>query len=367
MQKQVVVFITVIAAAIVLAFLVITSGMSPLMVLFGLLALGAIVTFFPRWEFVRDYERLVMFRLGRFIGVKGPGWIFYIPNVDSMERVDLRTQTIDIAPQSVITNENVTLKVDAIVYYRVVDPQKVVIEIKDHVAAVRSLIHAQIRNVIGKMDLEEVITKTEEINQDLYHTLQDVSERWGIKTVKVEIQSIQLPEDLIKALHQRRAAREYKAKVQTEAEAKQDAIDILDRAASKMSDNTLAYLYLNTLQRISDGKSNKIIFPMELSQLASMLSGKLGGGKSDKPDYEGAVKTLMDAYTEKQKQAIDEKVPPGEEKGQKLGKKAEQAAEEALEEIQVELDADVAQLAESEMKKQKRVEKAKRDKKQKKL
>lgn len=365
MQKQAVVFIAVIAAAILLAVAVITSGLPIYFVLAGFLILVAIVTFFPRWLFLRDYQRSVLFRFGRFIGVKGPGWFFFIPHVDSFELIDLRTQTLDIEPQEVITNDNVMLKIDAMIYYRVVDAYKAIVEVKDFQSAVKKLIHAQIRNVVGKMALDEVITKTEEINQALYHILQDVSQEWGIKTVKVEIESIELPPEIVKALHERRAAEEHKARMQTEAEARQDAIDILDRAASKMSGTTLAYLYLNTLQKISDGKSNKIIFPLELSHLASLLAGKIGG--KQEVDYEKTIKDLVASYAEKQARALDDKVPVGEEEEHKIEKKAVEAAGDALDEMQKELDVDLSEVEKLALKKKQRADKAKKDKKQKKL
>jgi regulator of protease activity HflC (stomatin/prohibitin superfamily) len=250
---------------------------------------------------LKEYERGVFFRLGKFEKVAGPGWILIFPTIDSFEIVDLRTRTIDVAPQKVVTQDNIAIEVDAIVYLRVVDPKKVVIAVKDVQGALTHLLHANIRSVIGKMTLDEVIRKTEEINAALYSTVKEVEKDWGIFTQNVEIQSIELPPGLIAAMQKRKEAGEYKAKLETEAQAREISLDIINRAASKLSDRTMTLLYVDALKIIANGKSNKIIFPLELSRMAAHLADQTGG------KFEDTAQSLVKAYMEQQRQKLDEK------------------------------------------------------------
>jgi regulator of protease activity HflC (stomatin/prohibitin superfamily) len=162
---------------------------------------------------LEEYQRAVRFRFGKFDGVVGPGLVWSVPYVDTHIIVDMRTQTFDIKPQEVITKDNIKIKVDAIVYGRVIDPKKAIIEVKDYKQAIISLLYAEIREAIGKLELEELIGKTEELNDKLFETLNSVSKNWGVETQRVEVESIELPAGLTEAMTKRKEALEYKAKL----------------------------------------------------------------------------------------------------------------------------------------------------------
>ena len=218
----------------------------------------------------------------------------------------MRVQTIDTKPQQVETLDDVVLKVDAVTYYRIVDPKKVILEIKDVQNSVTKLLISEIRSAVAKMPMEEVVEKSEELSDRLYAALKEVDEAWGINIMRVELESVELPPSVVTAMHRKREALEYKGKVEIEASAKQISLEVLEKATSKMSDRTLAYLYLDALKKIADGRSSKIIFPLELSRLASVISGKMGG-KQSKQDYEQLLESLLQAYNEKQKEALSKK------------------------------------------------------------
>ena len=207
----------------------------------------------------------------------------------------MRTQTVDLPKQPLITRDDVEIKIDSVIYQKIVDPRKAVIEIKDYKNAMRELLRSQIRNTIGKMELEEVLERTEEIGNDLKNTLKEIAQEWGISVIKVEVQQIDLPHTLVEALHKRREAGEYKVKLETEAQARQLSLDILDKATSKMSSNTMAVLYMDAMKTIANGRATKILFPMELSNLAKSLTGKLN---------EGTVSSLIEAFTNAKKDAV---------------------------------------------------------------
>ena len=247
-----------------------------------------VLAFHPTVTEFKEYERGVYFRLGKFLKVAGPGWVVSFNTIDKLVKVDLRTQVLDIKPQEVITQDNVKIRIDAVVYHRIVDAEKSIVEVKDYHEAVTNLIHAQVRTVIGRMLLEEVLEKTEEINVNLFNVIKDVEEKWGIATQRVEITSIQLPEGLLSAMQKRREAVEFKEKLETEARAKQVSIEILDKGLRGISGTTVAYLYLDVLKRVAEGKSNKIIFPLELSRLASFVSEQ--SGWKHKGDYDSIAK-----------------------------------------------------------------------------
>ncbi|VVB68299.1 Stomatin [Candidatus Norongarragalina meridionalis] len=320
MDRQAVVFVIVLAAVASIVYGVFFIAKLSLPQALVLLAIAlAFVAFMPYYEVFPEYERGVVFRLGKFYKIVGPGWIMLFSNIDRVVRADLRTQVVDTKPQEVITQDNIKIKIDAVSYIRVVDPKKTVIEIRDYHDAITHMLLAQIRSVVGRLTLEEVLERTEEINRDLHDTLKEVEDAWGISTLKVEIQSIELPPDLLDAMRKRKEADEYKAKVETEAQARRVSLEILDQAASKMSDTTMTYLYLDALKKLAEGKSNKIIFPLELSHLASKLSGTMKGG--NKTDYGSVVEGLIDSYREKQKEELDAEEEVDKEKKPEKKKK----------------------------------------------
>ncbi len=258
---------------------VFTIGLSaPVIIGVGVVIL-LLATVLPRLAEFKEYERGVVFRFGKFRKVAGPGWYIYWPAFESFVLVDLRTTTVDLPYQSVITQDDVEINVDAVIYERVVDAKRAVIQVKDYKAAMRELLRAQIRNTVKKMELEEVLEKTEEISTELKNALKSVSEDWGVEVFKVEVQTIKLPDSLIVAMHKRREAGEYKIKLETEAQAKQISLDIIDKATSRVSPGTLTFLYLDTLKAVANGRATKIVFPVELSNLAKALSDKVGVDK----------------------------------------------------------------------------------------
>jgi len=314
-NEEVIVFIGILAVVALIVGAVFTSQLPLQLVLAAFLAIIGILLFHPNIVELREYERGVFFRLGKYDRVSGPGWVVYFSTIDTFIKVDLRTQVLDIDPQEVITQDNVKITIDSVIYFRIADPKKSIVEIRDFKGAVSHLIRAQLRTVIGRMLLEEVLAKTEEVNAALFNTVKDVENKWGIMTSRVEISSIELPAGLLSAMQKRREAGEYKEKMETEARAKQVSLEILDKALRSMSDRTIAYLYLDVLKRVADGKSNKIIFPLELTRLATYISEKSGWtDKVEKKDFEEIAKTLLASYHLQQKESMDKKAGLADQK-----------------------------------------------------
>ena len=255
--------------------------------------------FFTQLE---QYERGVVFRMGRFKRVAPPGWLFVIPIIEYFKVMDMRVRTVDIKPQDVITKDNIKLMVDAIIYMKVIDAERAIIKVEDYEKAMVSYVQAHLRDVIGKMLLSNVISNISRINDILQGGLQKVGAEWGIKVDKVELQTIELPKEVIDAMHQRKAAEQLKLAQVEKAEARKITIDAIQAAGSKLTDPTLQYMYLQALQRMAEGKSTKFIFPMELSRLATGFAKGFGGGVS----YEEAQEKLLKRY---QKLSKDGKKP----------------------------------------------------------
>jgi len=241
---------------------------------------------------LQEYERAVVFRFGRFQQVAGPGWLVLVPFVDSMVKVDLRVQTLEISPQEVVTKDNIKLTVDAIVYLHVSDPRNAIINVEDYKDATISFIQANLRDVLGKMILEQVISNIDQINTNLNRNLAKTAGAWGIEIDKVEIQTVELPPDVMSAMHKRRAATEEKMAQLQKAEGQKLTITALEEAGSKLTNPTLHYLYLQSLQKIAEGKSTKLIFPLELSKLADNLSTRM------KMPYADAQEKVVEKYQE---------------------------------------------------------------------
>ncbi|MFH0971198.1 MAG: SPFH domain-containing protein [Candidatus Micrarchaeota archaeon] len=271
-----------------------------------LVGLALIYFLLPRLYEFKEYERAVVLRFGKYNRTAGPGWIWVFPIFERYFTVDMRVQTYDTKPQEVQTKDDVRIKVDVVSYIRVTNPRKVVLEVRDLGMAITKLLQGEIRLIIGKLDLDEVIEETEEVNEHLFGKLKEVEEAWGFLVLRIELETIELPPTLVEARHKARAAKEYKEKVEIEASARQIALEVLDKAASKMSDKTMTYLYLDALKKISEGKSNKIIFPLELSKLASNVAASMGGDSKDKDKmYMEIFEGLKKAYIEKQKDLLN--------------------------------------------------------------
>ena len=212
---------------------------------------------------LREYERGVVFTLGRFSGVKGPGLIILIPFIQQMVRVDLRTIVLDVPTQDVISHDNVSVHVNAVVYFRVLDPQKAIIQVEDFHNATSQLAQTTLRSVLGGHELDEMLAEREKLNFDIQEILDKQTDAWGIKISNVEIKHIDLDESMVRAIaKQAEAERERRAKV-INAKGELEASENLLEAAKKLSQNDLGIQlrYLQTMSDISNDKTNTLIFP----------------------------------------------------------------------------------------------------------
>ena len=225
---------------------------------------------------LREYERGVIFRLGRLIGAKGPGLFFIIPGIDKMLRISLRTVTMDIPPQDVITRDNVSIKVNAVVYFRVMDPNRAVVEVENYLYATSQLAQTTLRSVVGQADLDELLSQREKINIQLQDILDKHTEPWGIKVSLVETKQVDLPEEMRRAIaRQAEAERERRAKV-IHAEGEAQAAEKLAEAANVISVNPAAIQlrFLQTLTEVATEKNSTTIFPIPIDLLKPFLEKK---------------------------------------------------------------------------------------------
>jgi regulator of protease activity HflC (stomatin/prohibitin superfamily) len=223
---------------------------------------------------LREYQRAVVFQLGRFWKVKGPGLFFLIPIVQQMVKVDLRTVVLDVPPQDVITRDNVSVKVNAVVYFRVVDPQKAIIQVVDFLQATSQLAQTTLRAVLGKHDLDTLLAEREMLNADIQKTIDTATDAWGIKVSIVEIKHVDLNESMVRAIaRQAEAERERRAKV-IHAEGELQASEKLLQAAEVLSRRAEAMQlrYLQTLSNIASDKSATIVFPVPMDLLDALTS-----------------------------------------------------------------------------------------------
>jgi regulator of protease activity HflC (stomatin/prohibitin superfamily) len=222
---------------------------------------------------LREYQRAVVFQLGRFWKVKGPGLFFLIPIVQQMVKVDLRTVVLDVPPQDVITRDNVSVKVNAVVYFRVVDPQKAIIQVVDFLSATSQLAQTTLRAVLGKHDLDGLLAEREKLNVDIQKTIDTQTDAWGIKVSIVEIKHVDLNESMVRAIaRQAEAERERRAKV-IHAEGELQASEKLLAAAEVLSrrPEAMQLRYLQTLSNIAGDKSNTIVFPVSMNLVDTLF------------------------------------------------------------------------------------------------
>jgi len=245
------------------------SGFLFLIIFLFILAASAI-------KVLREYERGVIFRLGRLIGAKGPGIFFIIPGVDKMLRISLRLVTLDIPPQDVITRDNVSIKVNAVVYFRVVDPNKAVVEVENYLYATSQLAQTTLRSVVGQVELDELLAQREKINMQLQDILDNHTEPWGIKVSLVETKQVDLPEEMRRAIaRQAEAERERRAKV-IHADGEYQAAEKLAQAAHVISTNPAAIQlrFLQTLTEVATEKNSTTIFPVPIDLLKPFVEKK---------------------------------------------------------------------------------------------
>ncbi len=230
---------------------------------------------FMTLKIVTEYERLVVFRLGKFHKVKGPGLVVIIPGVDRVIRVGLRTVTLDVPPQDVITKDNVSIKVNAVVYFRIIYPEKAVIEVEDFMFATSQISQTTLRSVLGQFELDDLLAQREKINSKLQEIIDEATDPWGIKVSNVEIKDVVLPDEMKRAMAmQAEADRERRAKV-IAAEGELQASQKLLEAAQNMSREpiTIQLRYLQTLATISAENATTIVFPIPVELFESFKKG----------------------------------------------------------------------------------------------
>jgi regulator of protease activity HflC (stomatin/prohibitin superfamily) len=240
----------------------------------GIVGAFVVVVLSAAVRIVQEYERGVVFRLGRLVGARGPGLFFLIPFVDRMVKVDLRVITLDIPAQECITNDNVTVKVNAVAYFRVVEPNDAIVQVEDYRRATWQIAQTSLRNVIGQSQLDELLAHREKINEQLQHIIDEQSEPWGIKVSIVEVKDVELPQSMQRAMaRQAEAEREKRAKI-IHAEGEQQASRALAQAAETIGEQPAAIQlrYLQTLTEIAVEKNSTIIFPVPIEFLRGLVT-----------------------------------------------------------------------------------------------
>ena len=228
---------------------------------------------------LREYERGVIFMLGRFWKVKGPGLIIVVPGIQQMVRVDLRVIVMDVPSQDVISRDNVSVKVNAVVYFRVIDPQKAIIQVENFIEAISQLAQTTLRSVLGKHELDDMLAERERLNIDIQQILDAQTDAWGVKVANVEIKHVDIDESMVRAIaRQAEAERERRAKV-IHAEGELQASEKLLQAAQVLaqSPQAMQLRYLQTLNAIAGDKSNTIVFPLPTEWIDSLGKFSRGG------------------------------------------------------------------------------------------
>lgn len=223
-------------------------------------------------KIVQEYERGVIFRLGRLVGAKGPGLFFIVPIIDRMMKVDLRVVTLDVPSQEAITRDNVTVKVNAVVFFRVVDPSDAIVQVEDYKRATWNIAQTTLRNVLGQSELDELLSNREQINHKLQQIIDETTEPWGVKVSIVEVKDVELPQSMQRAMaRQAEAEREKRAKI-VHAHGEFEAAQTLSDAAKLMAENPVSVQlrYLQTLTEISVEKNSTIIFPVPVNVLEKL-------------------------------------------------------------------------------------------------
>ena len=241
--------------------------------IFGLVIIGILVALLASaFRVLREYERGVVFMLGRFYRVKGPGLIIIIPVLQQMVRVDLRTIVMDIPSQDLITRDNVSVKVNAVLYFRVIDPQNAIINVEDYMEATGQLAQTTLRSVLGQHELDELLSERERLNADVQAILDQQTDQWGIKVANVEIKHVDIDDSMIRAIaRQAEAERERRAKI-IHADGEFEAAERLVAAAERLSSqsNSMQLRYLQTLTEIAGERSSTIVFPLPMNLVESI-------------------------------------------------------------------------------------------------
>lgn len=250
-------------------------GLTFFLAFLALFAFIALMVVLSAIKIVPEYERGVIFRLGRLMGARGPGLFLVVPVFERMVRVDLRVITMDVPVQEVITMDNVTIKVNAVLYFQVVNPNSAVTKVMDYIRATMQIAQTTLRSVVGQVELDELLAKREKINQKLQQIIDEQTEPWGIKVTIVEVKDVELPQNMQRAMaKQAEAEREKRAKL-IHAEGELQASQVLANAAAIMGSQpaTLQLRYLQTLTEIAVEKNSTIIFPLPIDIIMPFVEG----------------------------------------------------------------------------------------------
>lgn len=242
------------------------------------------IVLFSAVKIVQEYERGVVFRLGRLVDARGPGLILLIPFLERMRKIDLRTVTMDIPAQEVITRDNVTVRVNAVNYFRVINPNEAVVNVEDYIRATSQIAQTTLRSVLGQSTLDDLLSQREKINQDLQQIIDEQTEPWGIKVSVVEVKDVELPQIMQRAMaRQAEAERDKRAKI-IHAEGEYQAAAQLAEAADIINRNpvTIQLRYLQTLAEIGAANNTTIAFPLPIDMITSFMD-RLGGGNGQAP------------------------------------------------------------------------------------
>ncbi len=226
-------------------------------------------------KIVREYERAIVFRLGRFVGVRGPGLFFIIPGVESIKKVDLRIMSVDVPEQRIITKDNVTVGVDAVVYYRVVEPDKAILNVENYAYAVLLLAQTTLRDILGQVELDDLLTRREELNKKLQKILDVATDPWGIKVTAVTLKEVKLPEGMLRAMAKQAEAERWRRARIIEAEGERQAASIMAQAAEfyEKHPSALRLRELQTLVEIARERNLILVTPATLgTELSTMLA-----------------------------------------------------------------------------------------------
>jgi regulator of protease activity HflC (stomatin/prohibitin superfamily) len=251
--------------------------------IYVVIAIVVVILLSAALKIVREYERGGVFRLGRFVGLRGPGLVVIIPFIEVMRKIDLRVITMDVPQQECITVDNVTVRVDAVIYFRVVDASDAILKVLDYIKATSLLAATTLRNVVGQSTLDELLGQRDRLNEKIQAVVDEGTNPWGIKVSMVEVKDVQLPQTMQRAMAaQAEAERERRAKV-VHAEGEAQAAEKLADAAKVISSqpSALQLRYLQTLSAIATERSNVIMFPLPMDILAPLL-GKVSGSEKSK-------------------------------------------------------------------------------------
>lgn len=270
-------------------------------ILIGVILVFLLLVLISSIKVVQEYERGVVFRLGRLAGVRGPGLILLVPFIERMQKIDLRTVTMDIPAQEVITRDNVTVRVNAVAYFRVIDPSAAVVNVADYIRATSQIAQTTLRSVLGQGSLDDLLSQREKINQELQQIIDEQTEPWGVKVSVVEVKDVELPQSMQRAMaRQAEAERDKRAKI-IHAEGEFQASEQLGRAAEIINQNpvTIQLRYLQTLTEIGTEKNTTIAFPIPIDMFGAFMGNKSASSAPSSPaPFDKLVKVNDDPAAE---------------------------------------------------------------------